>query len=147
MDVVLLTDVERLGFQGAVVHVKPGFARNYLIPRGLALRATPTQLRQLEEIKRQQHRKLANAKTQAQALKERLEVVSLTLSLTVGTEDKAFGAVTAHDLMEALHQQGIILEKHAIQLKQPIKTLGSVEVPIRLPAEVTARLKLTVVKA
>lgn len=147
MDVVLLKDVEPLGAEGAVVHVKSGFARNYLLPRGLAAPATPAQLKTAAENTRQQSRKLERARGAADALKRRLEATSLTLTLTLGEDEKAFGSVTAHDIAEALARNGFAVEKRAIRLAQPIKGLGAYEVPVKVHADIIAILKLTVVKA
>ena len=147
MDVILLKDVEKLGAEGAVVHVKPGFARNYLIPQGLAASATARQLKVVEEIKRQRAAKTQRVKDDAEALKRRLESRSLTLKLNHGADDKPFGAITTHDVAEALAREGMTVEKHAVHLEQPIKGLGIYDIPIRLHPEVTATLKLWVVKA
>jgi len=147
MDVLLLKDIEQLGKEGAVVRVKPGFARNYLLPRGLALPARPEHLRAMEERTRQAQRKQARIRKQADQLKQKLESRSLTLKLTLGERDTAFGSITTHDLQEALAQAGLSVDKHAIQLEQPIKALGIYEVPVRVHPEVTATLKLWVVKA
>ena len=147
MDVVLLKDVEKLGTEGALVHVKPGFARNYLLPRGLAAPATRQYLKSIEETKRQRSRKLERARGAAEALKQKLEGKSLTLTLTLGEDDKPFGSITAHDIAEALTREGLAVEKHAIRLDQPIKGLGIFEVPVKVHTELTATLKLWVVKA
>ena len=147
MDLILLQDVQKLGKEGAVVRVKPGFARNYLLPQRLALPATPDNLRILEERKRQAEAKVERIRKQAEALKHTLESRSLTLKLTLGENQTAFGSITTHDLLEALAHEGISLEKHAIQLPEPIKALGIYEVPVRVHPEVTATLKFWVVKA
>ncbi|PIQ83642.1 MAG: 50S ribosomal protein L9 [Candidatus Omnitrophica bacterium CG11_big_fil_rev_8_21_14_0_20_63_9] len=147
MDVVLLKDVEKLGAEGAVVHVKPGYARNFLVPSGLALPATPEQVKAVEERKRQQGRKSQRILGDAQSLKGRLESKSLTLKLTLGEDEKAFGSVTAHDILQALQKEGVSVEKHAIHLAEPIKALGIYDVPVRLHADVTANVKVWVVKA
>ena len=147
MDVILLKDVEKLGTEGTVVHVKPGFARNYLIPKQLALLATAQQLKTIEEQKRQRLQKIQRVKDEAQALKRKLENHSLTLKLTLGEGDKPFGAVTAHDVVEALQRDGFGLDKHAVGLEQPIKALGIYEIPVRIHPELTATVKLWVVKA
>ena len=147
MDIVLLQDVERLGAQGAVVAVKPGFARNYLIPSGLAAPATVQQLKVAQEATRQRTQKVQRVKDQADALKRTLEQHELTLTLSLGEGDKAFGAITAHEIAEALSRAGHAVEKHAVQLEQPIKGLGIYEVPVRLHADVTATVKVCVVKA
>jgi len=147
MDIVLLKDVERLGAQGVVVAVKPGFARNYLIPRGLAAPATVQQLKAAQEATRQRTQKVQRVKDQADVLKRALEQHALTLTLSLGEGDKAFGAITAHEIAEALSHAGHAVEKHAVHLEQPIKGLGIYEVPIRLHADVTATVKVCVVKA
>ena len=147
MDVVLLKPVEKLGTEGAVVRVKPGYARNYLVPLGLAVLASPQQLKTMEEAKRQRERKVQRLHEHAEALKRKLEGRSLTLKLSLGEGDKPFGSVTTHDIAEALGREGLPVEKHAIQLEQPIKALGIFEVPIRVQADVTAILKVWVVKA
>ena len=147
MDVILLKDMEKLGGQGTVVRVKPGFARNYLVPRGLAVLATPQQLKAAEADKRQRLQKAVRAEAEAQAVKRQLETRSLTLKLSVGEEDKPFGSVTLHDIVEALAHDGITVGKHTIHLEQPIKALGIYDVPVRLHPSVTATLKVWVVKA
>jgi len=147
MDVILLKDLEQLGKEGTVVHVKPGFARNYLLPRGLALPATPDHVRAVEERKRQAQRRLARVHQQAQELQQKLESRSLTMKLNLGEREVAFGSITVHDIVQALVQEGITVEKHAIALEEPIKALGIYEIPVRLHPEVTATLKLWVVKA
>ena len=147
MDVVLLKDVEKLGTAGTVVQVKPGYARNYLVPSGLAAPATPQQLKALEATARQRDQQTQRLRGEAEALKRQLESRSLTMKLTLGEEDKPFGSVTAHDLAEALLREGMPVEKHAIHLEQPLKALGAYAVPIRIQSDVTATLKVQVVKA
>ncbi len=147
MDVVLLKDVEKLGTEGAVVNVKPGFARNYLLPRGLAVAATPQQLRAVEASTRRRAQRTARAQADAVVLKQQIERRAVSLPLTIGADEKPFGSVTAHDIMEALKREGIEIEKPSIQLEQPIKALGVYEVPVRVHADVVATLKLQVIKA
>lgn len=147
MEVVLLKDVEKLGATGAVVRVKPGFARNYLLPSGLALPATPQQLKTIELANRQRLQKTQRIQTEAEALKRKIEGRSLTLQLTLGEDGKPFGSVTVHDIVEALGREGLVVEKHAVHLEQPIKALGIYDVPVRIHPQVTATLKLWIVKA
>ena len=146
MDVILLKDIEKIGAEGTVVRVKPGFARNYLVPRGLAAPATAQQLKLYEEAKRRRLQQAQRATEQAGTLKRTLESRSLTLKLRLGADDKPFGAITSHDVLEVLRQDGTELDKHAVHLPQPIKTLGVFEIPVRLHPEVTATVKLWVVK-
>ena len=147
MDVILLKDVVPLGAEGAVVRVKPGFARNYLLPSGLAVEATPRQLQAVEASKRQRLKQAERVQQEAEALKRRLESHSLTMTLTLGEGDQPFGSITVHDVADALARDGIPVEKGAIRLEQPLKALGVFDVPVRLHPNVTATVKLWVVKA
>ena len=147
MDVILLSDVQRLGKQGAVVKVKPGFGRNFLIPRGLATPATPEHVRAVQERARAAQSKAQRQRKQAEALKQKLETRSWTLKLTLGEGGAAFGSISVHDIAEALAQDQLPVEKAMIKLDEPIKSLGIYEVPVRLHADVTATLKVWVVKA
>ena len=147
MDVLLVKDVEKVGKEGAVVQVKPGFARNYLLPRGLAVPATAEQLKAVAARVQQTARKANQQQQGAEALKQQLQSLSLTLKLTLGEGEKAFGSITVHDIVTALAQQGLTVEKHTLGLAEPIKALGIYEVPVRLHADVTATLKVWVVKA
>lgn len=147
MEVVLLKDVEKLGATGSVVQVKPGYARNYLLPQGLAAVASPQRLKAVEEAKRQQLQKTQRISAEAEALKRKLESHPLTLKLSLGEGDKPFGSVTTHDIVDALKREGMEIDKHAVRLEQPIKSLGIYEVPVRLHPDVTATLKVWVVKA
>jgi len=147
MELILTKDVERLGKEGTVVQVKEGFARNYLLPRGLAVPASPASLKALEDRQRQSQAKAQRLRKDVEQLRQKLESRSLTVKLTLGEHDQAFGSVTAHDIVQALAQEGLAVEKHAVHLEAPIKALGIYEIPVRLHPEVTATLKLWVVKA
>lgn len=147
MDVMLLKDIEKLGAEGAVVHVKPGFARNYLLPQGLAAAATPDRLKAAEAAKRRRLEKDQQAREAAAALKRRLESRALTFTLNVGDDGAPFGSISVHDLAEVLAREGHPVEKHRIQLEQPLKTLGTFDVPVRLHPDVVATLKVLVTKA
>lgn len=147
MEYILLKDVETLGKEGAVVHVKPGYARNFLLPRGLVLPNSPQNQRALEARTRRLAVKQERARKHAEALKQKLESRSLTMKLTLGEQDQPFGSVTVHDVVEALGGEGLAVDKAAVQLHEPLKALGIYEVPVRLHPEVTATLKIWVVKA
>ncbi|MBI4341548.1 MAG: 50S ribosomal protein L9 [Candidatus Omnitrophica bacterium] len=147
MDVILLRDVEQLGTEGATVRVKPGYARNFLLPRKLAVAATPEAVKTVEEITRQRARKLKQQQAEAEALKQRLEQQALSFTLSLGEDGKAFGSITLHDVLDALSRAGVAVEKHAIQLPQPIKSLGLHEVPVKVHRDMVAVLKVRVVKA
>ena len=147
MNVILVKDIEKLGAQGEVVKVRPGYARNYLIPAGFAVAETEQQRRALKELMRQREQKHARDLAKAQELKKQLEAKKWTLKLNTGADDKSFGAITANDIIELLSQGEVTLDKHAVQLGEPIKTLGVHPVPVRVHPEVVATVKLSVVKA
>ena len=147
MEVVLLKEIKRLGTEGAIVSVKPGFARNYLIPNGMAALATAQQLKALDQVKQHRNQKAAREKDHAEQLKRRIEGRSLTLRLKLGEGGKPFGAITVNDIVEELAKGQMKIDRHAIKLDEPIKTLGFYETAVRLHPEVTATLKLVVSKA
>ena len=147
MDIILLKDIDKVGKEGAVVQVKAGYARNYLLPRGLALPATVQHRRAAEEKTRQTQAKRDRLRAQAEAVKQKLESTSLTLKLKVGEGDATFGSITVNDVHEALGAAGIKVEKHAITLDQPIKALGIYDVPVRLHPDVAGTVKVWIVKA
>ena len=147
MDVILLKDVEKLGVEGSVVHVKPGFARNHLLPQGLAAVATPDRLKSAEAAKRRRLEQDRKAREEAAVLKRRLESRPLTFTLNVGDDGAPFGSVSVHDVADALAREGHPVEKRLIQLEQPLKTLGAFEVAVRLHPDVVATLKVLVTKA
>ncbi len=147
MEIVLLTEVKALGAPGAIVAVKAGYARNYLIPNGFAVAATASQVAAASERQQRQGREAAHLLEQADALKQALEGHPLTLSLTLGEGDKAFGSITAGHIADALAKAHLPVERHAIHLTQPIKALGAYEIPIRLHPDINATLKLSVIKA
>lgn len=147
MKVILLEDVANLGKTGDMVNVKEGYARNYLLPRKLCVVATPKNLKAFEHQKKLAQLKIRKNKSDAQKLAEKLESISLTIPQKVGEEDKLFGAVTAITISEFLkEQEGIELDKRKIKLDEPIKRLGVYTVPINLHPEVTANLRVWVVK-
>ncbi len=147
MDVVLLKEVHRLGKEGQVVQVKPGYARNFLLPRRLAEPATDATIKAAQQRARRSAAKAEQRRQELEGLKQRLEKHSLTLKLTVGEQDTPFGSITANDIVEALQRDGFTVEKAMIQLDEPIKALGTFGVPVRLHADLHATLKLWVVKA
>ena len=146
MDIILIKDVDRLGKAGQKVSVKDGFARNYLIPSGLALSATPGARSQMEALHSSQLRQSEMRKTKAAELSDRLKGISCTIRVAVGDQGKLHGAVTAGDIVKVLKSQGIILEKHQVALEGPITTLGLTEVSVKLHPEVTTHLKVSVVQ-
>jgi large subunit ribosomal protein L9 len=144
MKVILREDVENLGRGGELVEVKPGYGRNYLLPRGLAVVANPRNIREIEHQKAVASAKAAKMKASAEALAKRLSDTPLALRRKAGEQDKLFGSVTAIDLAEALAQRGLAIDRRSIDLKEPIKTLGDFEVPVKLHHEVVGTVKVKV---
>jgi len=145
VDVILRADVENLGSAGDVVHVRPGYARNYLIPHGLALVATEGSRRRFEEERRQSSRTVERQKVHAEDMASELEGVSLTFTMRAGEEGRLFGSVTNADISEALEKEGLQVDRRDIVLEEPIKDLGVYRVPIRLHAEVEPVIRIWVV--
>jgi large subunit ribosomal protein L9 len=146
MQIILQEDVEKLGTRGQLVEVAPGYARNFLLPRKLAILATPGNRKQLEKMRATFAKKEATEKGAAEKLAELLARASLTLKRKAGENDQLFGSVTSLDIAEALLAQGFNVEKRKIALADPIKTVGEFDVPIKLHREVTASVKLSVKK-
>ena len=144
--VVLQEDVSNLGKSGDLVKVRPGFARNFLIPRGLAAPATAGNVARIEDLRRQAHARTAKELVAAQETAKKLEALSVKISRAVGEENKMYGSVTSKDVEEAFKGIGVELDRKKIQLDDPIKTLGLSEVQIELHPEVTAKLRVEVIK-
>ncbi|MDP2600171.1 MAG: 50S ribosomal protein L9 [Deltaproteobacteria bacterium] len=147
MEVILKEDIKSIGKAGEVVKVKPGFARNYLFPQGKAVAAGEGNLKELEHHKRAVQARQSKLKKGAEELAASLAGLSITVKKEAGEGDKLFGSVTTKDIADALRREKITVDKRSIELKEPIKQLGIFEVPVRLHAEVTASLKVLVVKA
>jgi large subunit ribosomal protein L9 len=147
--VILKQDMEKLGTAGQVVTVKPGFARNYLLPRGLAFEATAANVRVLEDEKRRAEHRAKRDYLEARRRAAQLEGVSLTFHARAGEESKLFGSITSADIADRLKEQGLDfeLERRQIDLSEPIKALGVYTVPVRLHAEVRPEIKVWVIKA
>jgi large subunit ribosomal protein L9 len=144
VQVILNEDVPNLGRPGDVVRVRAGYARNYLLPRKMALEANSRNLRAFEHQKRMAMVKREALRTQAMTEKERLENLQLTLTAHAGEEGKLFGSVTNLDLERALREQGYAIDRRRILLSEPIKQLGDYSVIIRLQPEVDANLRFSV---
>jgi large subunit ribosomal protein L9 len=144
--VVLQDEVEHLGHSGDVVRVRPGYARNFLIPRGLAAPATSGNLARVEDLKAKAREKAAAAKAEAGALKSKLESVSVKIARQVGAENKMFGSVSARDIEEAFENvHGLKFDRRKVKLADPIRTLGLSEVKVQLHPEVEATLRVEVI--
>jgi large subunit ribosomal protein L9 len=146
MEIILRQAVENLGSPGDVVKVKSGYARNYLLPHGLAYEATPGNLKRIQQERDRLDAAENERRTAAQTQAERLEQVSLTFSARVGEEGKLFGSVTTADIAQQLEAQGFHIEKRLIDLHEPIKALGVYRVPIRLHADVKPEVRVWVIK-
>lgn len=146
MEIILRQAVENLGKPGDVVKVKSGYARNYLLPHGLAYEATPGNLKRIQQERDRLEAAENERRGVAQGLAEKLEQVSLTFSARVGDEGKLFGSVTGADIAQQLEAQGFHIEKRQIDLHEPIKALGVYRVPIRLHADVKPEVRVWVIK-
>ncbi|MBI5867540.1 MAG: 50S ribosomal protein L9 [candidate division Zixibacteria bacterium] len=146
MKIILKDDIEQLGKCGEVVSVKDGFARNYLIPRNMAIPATDGNLRSIGVVNTQKRLRDNKRLRDAEKLRNALEKVSCTAEVQVGEEDRVFGSVTAAQIAELLEQQGFVVDRRDIQLDEPIKALGVYTVGIKLERDVIAKLKVWVVK-
>ena len=144
VQVILSEDVPNLGRPGDVVKVRAGYARNYLLPRRLAVEANSKNLRAFEHQKGLAMLRREANKGQALKLKQRLEALALTIGANAGEEGKLFGSVTNIDIERALRERGFDIERRKIMLAEPIKQLGEFTVPVRLDPEVEAGVKLTV---
>lgn len=146
MIVILKNEVDNLGVFGAQVRVADGYARNYLIPNGLAVPATPGNLKQFEAEKEAFLKKAALKLQKAEQVKTGLEGVSLNFARKAADDDRLFGSVTAHDIEEALKEKGFSVEKRDILLGEPIKHLGQSTVTVKVHSKVTADITVEVVK-
>jgi large subunit ribosomal protein L9 len=144
MKVILMRDVEHVGAVGDTIDVADGYGRNFLIPRGFAVAATARNKRQLEHEQRLREHRIVRVRQEAQTLAERLQAVPCHFVRKAGEEGKLFGSVTAMDIADALKAAGCEIDRRRIQLDQPIKTLGDFTVPVRLPAETSAMVKVTI---
>ena len=145
MQVILTQDVEHLGKAGELVSVRPGYGRNYLVPRGLAVSATVRNKNRLDHEKAVIERKVAKERASATEIANKLNVMTLQFERNVGEDEKLFGSVTNRDIAEQLKKAGVDLDHRWIALDQPVKALGKYEVAVRLAAGVVANLKFWVV--
>lgn len=146
MEVILKEDVARLGSRGDVVKVAEGYGRNFLLPRKLAIEATPGNKSVIEQMKAASVRRVQRDKAEAEALAKQLEGVSLSMQRLAGAHDQLFGSVTSGDIAAELEQKGFTIDRRKIQLDEPVKTVGQFDIPIRLFKDVTAHVKLEVAK-
>ena len=147
MEVILREDVKSLGKAGALVRVKPGYARNYLLPRGLAYEATEGNKKRLEAESKARETRAAHDRNEAQGMADKLSAVSITISAKAGEGDRLFGSITSQDIADELAKAGHPVDRRKIELEHPIKQLGEHAVPVRLHSDVHATVRVTIVPA
>jgi large subunit ribosomal protein L9 len=147
MEVILKDHVENLGRRGEIVRVASGYARNYLLPRKLALAVTDENKRQVERERAKADAREASEMQEAQAVASRLGLLDISIARRVGEQQMLYGSVTSADIAEALAARDLAIDRRKIQLPEPLKTLGEHTVPIKLHREVTVPLKVTIVAA
>jgi large subunit ribosomal protein L9 len=147
VELILLEDVEDLGKAGEKVNVAPGYARNYLLPKGLAEKITPGALRQIEARRERIEAKRKQDLDNATALAAKIAETEITIPMQAGEDDQLFGSVTSHLIADALKEQGIEIESRKIKLEEPLKELGVFNVSIKLHSDVDAMAKVWVVRA
>ncbi len=146
MEVILLEAIDGLGTRGDRVQVARGYARNYLVPKQLALPATSAGARMFEEAERSRRSRTEKERRGAEALAKQLETVSVTMHAQVGEDEKLFGSVTAADIADALKAQGLEVDRRQVMLEEPIKVLGVYRVELKLYQDITAVVKVWVAK-
>jgi large subunit ribosomal protein L9 len=146
MQIILQEDIEKLGHRGDVVTVKPGYARNFLLPRKLAIEATTGNMKALERIRTSLAKKTATELDAAQKQAEVLTGVSLSFARKTGENDQMFGSVTTADISEGLAAQNFKIDKRQVQLAEPIKAIGDYPVTIKVFRDVTAQIQVHVTK-
>jgi large subunit ribosomal protein L9 len=144
MKVILMTDVATLGQRGETRDVANGYARNFLLPRKLAVPATPANVKNLEHLKRQRAKEEDRALEMAKATAARIEALTLTVTARASDDGRLYGSVSAQDVVEFLERNQLPVEKRRVQLDEPIKALGEYKVPVRLHGDVTASLTVSV---
>jgi large subunit ribosomal protein L9 len=146
MKIILLDDVAKVGRRGEVRDVSDGYARNFLIPKKLALTATAGNMKGLDHIKKQQEAKAGRIKTDAETVRDRIEALVYEERRQASEEGKLFGSVTAQDVVDFLERSQISVERRRVHLDEPIKALGESTVTVRIHPEVTAQLRVNVVR-
>ena len=146
MKVILIEDVKNVGLMGDIIDIKDGFARNFLFPKNLAKTAVGSNLKIIDSIKKKKLVVAAKEKKEAEEIMAKLAALSCTISMEAGEDDKLFGSVTSQDISKAFELEGFNVEKRKIILEEPIKKLGAYNIAVKLHPEVTAEVKVWVVK-
>ncbi|MCU0573133.1 MAG: 50S ribosomal protein L9 [Syntrophobacteraceae bacterium] len=146
MKVILTENIPDLGEIGQVINVAPGYARNYLLPKGIVLEATGKNVRELEHRKRVLAQKREKVRKEMMSLAEKLNQVSIVMRRKVAEEDKLYGSVSASDIAAALAEKGFDIQRKDLLLEQPIKQIGEFTVPVRVHAQIAANIRLVVQK-
>jgi large subunit ribosomal protein L9 len=144
MKIILQKEITELGLEGDIVNVKKGYARNFLIPKGFGLEATPQNIKTLELRRKKIEVNRLKAKEEAEKLKDTLSGMTVTFSHKAGEEGKLYGSVTTMDIAESIAKQGIVIDRRKIDLDKPIKALGEFDVPVKIYPEVTGAIKVVV---
>ena len=146
MEVILLKDLEGLGSEGELVKVKPGFARNFLVPKGIALRASKSNLAVAGERKRLKEAKENRVEKANQVLIDKLAKTNITIEVQVGEEERIFGSVTTQDIQKSLEEKGITIDRSCILMEEPIKSLGVYNIPVKITVDLESEIKVYVIK-
>lgn len=146
MEVILHQDVDRIGKAGSIVKVKDGFARNYLLPNGLAIPLTAQNLKKIEQEKLRKNLEIEKLKNKAEGLKAKIDGLSLTIPVLTQEEDKIYGSISSLEITRCLKEEGFEIDKNCIIFDEPIKSLGIYELNLKLHPEVSAKIKLWVVR-
>ena len=147
MEIILLKDVDTLGDSGDILIVKPGYARNYLFPRGLAVRSSKRNRALADEKKKAVKARATREAKAYEDLMNNLKKIEITIEVEVGGEDRLFGSVTSQNIHEALIEKGIEIDRHAILLEEPIKALGIYDIPVKITKGLNQEVKVYVIQA
>ncbi|MCI1859572.1 MAG: 50S ribosomal protein L9 [Sporolactobacillus sp.] len=147
MKVIFMKDVKGKGKAGDIQEVSEGYARNYLLPKNLAVAATKSNLKQLETRRQKRQQRRAQERRDAEALKQKIEKVTIELKAKSGEGGRLFGSITSKQIAQAFRKMDIVVDKRKIDLPDPIRTLGYTDVPLKLHPEVTAKVKVHVTEA